>query len=128
MSVDFGKRVDQFVKLRDLIKQKDEEHKKSMAPLKDTLEKLSAVLLQHLNSTNGNSVSTDFGTVYRTEKKSAPLADPQAFMDYVIARQAWDLLDRKANVTAVEAFVDEHQAPPPGVNFSSTFTVGVKRK
>ncbi|KRQ07508.1 hypothetical protein [Bradyrhizobium manausense] len=76
---------------------------------------------------NGNSVATDAGTVYRSEKKSASLADAQAFMDYVIQNNAWDLIDRKANVTAVEDFINQHNAPPPGVNWSSTFVAGVRR-
>jgi hypothetical protein len=125
---DIQKRVEQYVKLRDLIKKNNDAHKKSMKPLNETLEKLNSVLLAHLNSLNGNSVATDSGTVYRTERKSASLADAQAFMDYVIANQAFDLLDRKANVTAVEEHIKENNTPPPGVNFTSTFEVGVRRK
>jgi hypothetical protein len=124
---DIGKRVEQFVKLRDLIKSRDDEHKKAMKPLRETLESLNSVLLAHLNDMGGNSIATDAGTAYRTEKKSASLADSEAFMNYVIANQAFDLLDRKANVTAVEEHIKENDAPPPGVNFSSTFVVGVRR-
>jgi hypothetical protein len=98
-----------------------------MKPFNDTLEQLNACLLAHLNSINGNSVATENGTVYRTEKKSASLADAQAFMDFVIANQAFDLLDRKVNVTAAEEYIKGNDAPPPGVNFSSTFVVGVRR-
>jgi len=124
---DIAKRVEQFVKLRDIIKAKNDEHKKSMAPFNETLEQLNSILLAHLNSLNGTSVATQSGTVYRTEKKSASLADAQAFMDFVIANQAFDLIDRKANVTAVEEYIKGNNAPPPGVNFSSTFVVGVRR-
>lgn len=124
---DINKRTSQYVQLRDLIKAREDAHKKAMKPLKDTLEQLNSVLLAHLNALNGNSVATDSGTVYRTEKKSASLADAQAFIDYVIANNAWDLLDRKANVTAVEDYIAAWSAPPPGVNFSSTYVVGVRR-
>lgn len=125
---DIAKRVEQYVKLRDKIKQIKDEQKKILKPYNETLEQLNALLLAHLNGLNGNSVSTDAGTVYRTEKKSASLADAEAFMEYVIANNAFDLLDRKANVTAVEDHINEHNAPPPGVNFQSTFEVGVRRK
>jgi hypothetical protein len=124
---DIATRVAQYVKLRDKIKAKEAEQKAELKPLKDTLEQLNAVLLAHLNQVGGNSVTTDGGTVYRTEKKSASLADAQAFMDFVVANQAFDLLDRKANVSAVEEYIRENDAPPPGVNFSSTFVVGVRR-
>jgi hypothetical protein len=127
-TVDISKRVDQYVRLRDLIKTKEDEHKAVLKPYKEMLEKLNSVLLDHLNTINGESVRTDTGTVYRTEKKAASLADPDAFMRYVIGSEAWDLLDRKANVTAVSDFIEENNAPPPGVNFSTTFVVGVRRK
>ncbi len=124
---DIAKRVEQYVKLRDLIKKKEEDHKKALAEAKETLEKLNSLLLAHLNGIGGDSVSTESGTVYRTEKKSASLADAEAFMDFVIANQAFDLIDRKANTTAVEEFIKENDTPPPGVNFSSRFVVGVRR-
>lgn len=124
---DINTRVEQYVKLRDKIKAIEAEQKKTLKPFKDTLEQLNSVLLAHLNSMAANSASTDNGTVYRTEKKAASLADAKAFMDYVIANQAWDLIDRKANVTAVEEHINVHGVTPPGVNWGSTFVVGVRR-
>ena len=124
---DIATRVAQYVALRDKIKAQNEAHKIAMEPANETLEQLNSVLLAHLNVLAVNSASTDNGTVYRTKKKSASLADGKAFMDFVIANAAYDLLDRKANVTAVEEFIKGNKAPPPGVNFSSTYVVGVKR-
>ena len=124
---DIATRVAQYVALRDKIKAQNEAHKIAMEPANETLEQLNSVLLAHLNVLAVNSASTDNGTVYRTKKKRASLADGKAFMDFVIANAAYDLLDRKANVTAVEEFIKGNKAPPPGVNFSSTYVVGVKR-
>ena len=127
MTKDISIRVAQYVKLRDLIKIKEKEFKEALDPYKKALEDLNSVLLNHLNQVGGNSVNTDNGTVYRTEKKSASLVDPKAFMDYVITNESWDLLDRKANVTAVAEFIKEQGTLPPGVNYSSAFVVGVRR-
>lgn len=120
-------RVDQYVKLRDKIKDIEARHKEELKPYKETLEKLNAVILAHLNLVGGESIRTSSGTAYVTEKKSASLADPQAFMEYVIGNEAWDLLDRKANAKAVADYIDENNAPPPGVNFTTTSVVGVRR-
>lgn len=125
--LDISKRVDQYVALRDKIKKLDDEHKEKMKPYREVLEKLNGVLLEHLNQIGGDSVRTEAGTVYRTAKKSASLADADAFMRFVIGNEAWDLLDRKANVTAVADFIEENNAAPPGVNFSTAFVVGVRR-
>lgn len=128
MTQDVAKRVEQYVKLRDVIKKVDDEHKKKMAPYRETLEQLNGVLLSHLNSANADSMSTEFGTTYKSEKKSASIADAQVFMDYVVNNSAWDLLDRKVNVLAAEEFIKAHNAPPPGTNFSITHVAGVRRK
>jgi hypothetical protein len=127
VTLDISKRVDQYVRLRDLIKSQDDEHKEKMKPYREALEKLNGLLLAHLNQIGGDSVKSDAGTVYRTEKKSASIADGDAFMRYVIDNEAFDLMDRKANVTAVVDYIQENNAPPPGVNFSSTYVVGVRR-
>jgi len=125
--IDISVRVEQYVKLRDKIKEIEARHKEELKPYKDTLEKLNSVILQHLTQVGGESIRTQAGTAYVTEKKTASLADPQAFMDYVVTNSAWDLLDRKANVKAVTDYIDEHKAPPPGVNYSTTNMVGVRR-
>lgn len=120
-------RVEQYIKLRDKIKEIETRHKEELKPYKETLEKLNAVILGHLNNVGGESIRTAAGTAYVTEKKSASLSDPQAFMRYVIGNEAWDLLDRKANSNAVADFIAENNAPPPGVNFTTTNIVGVRR-
>lgn len=120
-------RIDQYVKLRDLIKEQDDAHKKKMEPYRTALEQLNNVLLNHLNTVGVDSAKTGAGTVYKTVKRSASLEDADAFMRHVIGGEHWELLERKANVTAVQAFVDENGVLPPGVKWTSTQVVGVRR-
>jgi hypothetical protein len=124
---DMTQRVAQYVKLRDKIKKLDDTHKDNMKPYREMLDQLNGVILSALNDIGGESIRTEAGTAYRTEKKSASLADPEAFMQFVVENDAWDLLDRKANVTAVADFIDENNGPPPGVNYSTRFEVGIRR-
>ena len=135
---DFNKRVEQFVKLRDHIRKLDDAHSETMKPLRETLEQLNGVLLNHLNEIGGESVRTESGTVYRTEKKSASIVDKTAFWTYVSVNGDWDLLDYKPNVTAVADHIQKQveaaqadpsivPAPPPGVNYSVRYVVGVRR-
>lgn len=125
--MDFNKRVAQFVQLRDLIAEEDKAHKDAMKVKRDTLAQLNSVLLQHLTAVGADSVATPAGTVYQTAKKSASIADMNAFWDYVQLTKDFDLVDKKANVTAVEEYIAKNNAPPPGVNFSSMLVVGVRR-
>jgi hypothetical protein len=120
-------RIQQYLKLRTLIEEQDRAHKEKMKTYRDTLEQLNSLLLNHLNTIGGDSVKTEFGTVYKTTKRSASLEDPDQFMRHVIGSEAWELLDRKANVTAVEEYVKENGVLPPGVKMSSTQVVGVRK-
>mgnify|MGYP001608127087 CR=1 FL=1 len=126
-SVDISKRIAQYVQLRDIIKAKEEAHKNELKPAKELLEKLNGVLLNHLNQLNIDNVSSGAGTVYRTERKSVSAADPAIFRDFIIANDMYDLADIKPNQTAVSDFLDTHGALPPGVNYSVTYVVGVRR-
>ena len=125
--MDFDEMVGKFVALRDKIRALDAEHKDKMAPFRETLERLNNLMLNHLNEVGAENVKTHSGTVYKSSKKTAPIADRSAFWEYVQSTDNFDLLDWKANVTAVGDFVEEHHTLPPGVSFNVHQTVGVRR-
>lgn len=119
--------VSQYVRLRDKIKEAEDAHKAKLKDAKEHLEHLNNTLLERLNQVGGESVKTSSGTVYRTTKRSASIADGDAFRQFVITNEAFDLVDWRANANAVDDFIKEEKAPPPGVNFSTHYTVGVRR-
>lgn len=119
--------VSQYVRLRDTIKAAEDAQKAKLKDAKEYLEQLNGRLLARLNEVGGESVKTPSGTVYRTTKRSASIADGDAFRQFVIGNEAFDLVDWKANANAVDDFIKEENAPPPGVNFTTVFTVGVRR-
>lgn len=119
--------VSQYVRLRDKIKEVEDAHKEKLKAAKEHLENLNNTLLERLNQLGGESVKTAHGTVYRTTRRSASITDGDTFRQFVISNEAFDLVDWRANANAVDDFIKEQQAPPPGVNFSTAFTVGVRR-
>jgi hypothetical protein len=125
--IDFELRVAQYVQLRDIIKQEEKEFKERIAPKKEMLATLENVLLSMLKATNQQNAKTKAGTVYRYTESSATIYDGAAFRRHVIGTEAWDLVDWRANKTAVAEFIKTTEVPPPGVNFSQMLTVGVNR-
>ncbi len=119
--------VDQVVRLRDKLKKADDAHKAKTATARSYKDQLEAKLLEKLNEVGGESVKTAHGTAYRTTRRSATIADGDAFRGYVIGNDAYDLVDWRANATAIDDFIKSAGSPPPGVNFSQTYTVGVRR-
>ena len=72
-------------------------------------------------------MKTSVGTAYRSERTSVTVADKSAFMDYIESNKAFDLLDVRANKTAVEGFMAENQDVPPGVNIRREVAVNFRR-
>ncbi len=119
--------IQQYVALRDRIKEMEEAFEKSKKPLADAMEELNGLMQSFLDDSGIDSIKTRYGTCYSSVRYSASLTDAKAFMDYVISNGAFELLDRKANKTAVKAFVEENSTLPPGCNLTALRTVGVRR-
>jgi len=121
------KRVAQYIQVRDAIQEANKAHDEKMKPLVELQNLLTGWMQNFLEKAGADNIKTAHGTCYSTTRYTASLADPEAFMKYIIDNQAFDMLDRKANVTAVKDFVREKGTLPPGVNLSSIKTVGVRR-
>jgi hypothetical protein len=119
--------VSKYVEIRDEIKARNDAHATAMTEITETQNLLTAWLTKHLEAVGAESVRTKAGTVYSSTRYSASLADPQAFMNYVKTTDNFDLLDRKANATAVREHVATQGGLPPGVNLNAIRTVGVRR-
>lgn len=123
----FEKRTGQYVQVRDKIREISERHAEELKPFVEIQNALTSWFTEQLDKVGAKSVKTAQGTVYQSTRYSASLSDPKAFMDYVIDNKKFDLLDRKANSTAVRDFIEQNKSEPPGVRLSALRTVGVRR-
>lgn len=123
----FERYIEAYVKLRDRISDAAKAFEETMKPDKELMDMLTAWLTNRLEAVGAESVKTKAGTAYTTTRYTASLADPKAFMDFVIANNKFDLMDRKANAPAVRDFVKETGSLPPGANLSAIRQVGVRR-
>lgn len=128
VQVTVAKRVGQFIAIRDELDKMDERHKEERKGLLEAKELVTGWLQTFLEQSGSESIKTTLGTCYASSRTTASVADPKAFMDHVIATKDFDLLDRRANATAVKEYVKEHNGQtPPGVNISTMKTLGVRR-
>lgn len=128
MAMDLDQLTSKYILLRDVISEEEAAHKQALAPKKQLLEDMAALLTQKLQALKIDSAASPMGTVYLTQKKSASIADQEAFWKFVVDNQAWDLVDKRANKVAVEDYINQFHQLPPGVNFTMVDTVGVRRK
>ena len=120
--------LQQYITLRDKIKALDEEHSEKMKPFREKLFDLNVEMLERLREAGATSMATPHGTVYESTRTTASVADPDAFMSFVEETGLLELVERRANMTAVRDYVEEHEELPPGVNLNTVVTAGVRRK
>jgi hypothetical protein len=125
--VDIEKYVERFIKLRDKIKAIGEKHKAELAPYEEAKKQLEAIFADHLSRANVTSSKTAAGTVMALDRASATIEDTDAFRSFVVNNGEWDLADMRANTPAVEKFLEDQQALPPGVKMSRFRTISVRR-
>lgn len=125
--IDLDQLTERVIRLRDAIKDADAQHKEKMKPFREKLEEYENKLLAELNKLNVQKFGGKSGTVFKSHRNTATIADGGVFRDYVINNELWDLVDWRANATAVAGHITEHHVPPPGVNFATVITVNVRR-
>ena len=116
-----------YIQGRDQKAELKAKQAEEMKRFDEALDKLEGMALAALQQAGAESLRTSAGTVYQSTRTSATVADKSAFMDYVKDNSAYDLLDVRANKTAVEDFLSQHQDTPPGVVIRREVTVGFRR-
>lgn len=126
--IDVEKRVGQYVQLRDLKAEIEAKHEEELKLVKGTMLMIEEELMHALNLMSATNMKTTQGTVSLTHRPSASAADINAFWTWVVTQGAFDMLDKKPNVTAITEYVKQNGVPPPGVNYNVRVSVGVRRK
>lgn len=125
---DFGQLIQLYLDTRDAKSAIERKHKEHLKQYSEVMKKIEAKLFEHLQSHNMQSLSSEVGTAYISHKRSATISDGEAFRGFVIENRAWDMLDWKANVTAVGEFLTEHEVLPPGINFRTEQSLNIMKK
>jgi hypothetical protein len=122
-----GKRIQQLFALRAKVSEIKARHDAELKPYASTLLKLQDVVLSDLQESGQDSSKVrGVGTVFKKVTDSATIADKDAFRRHVIGSQDYDLVDMKANTPAIRAHIKSEGSPPPGINFSSFASLGVR--
>ena len=116
-----------YLALRRRKEQLQEHHKKILHPFNDMLATLANMILSELQAAGVTSMSSPDGTVYQSTETSVTVKDWPATLSYILANQAWDLLEARVSKTAVMSLMDETSEPVPGVNMSQETVLRVRR-
>jgi hypothetical protein len=126
--IDVAKRTQQYIQLRDKIDEINKRHEEELKPFKEMKAKLDGMLLDYLNTHNMKSAKAEgVGTITATDRKSATVADADAFRLFVTTQAMWDLADLRANAPAVAEYIAENAVEVPGVKLTMMRTLSVRR-
>lgn len=116
-----------YIELRDRVAEIEAAAKAETAPLKETMGKIESYFKALAEAEGVESWKTAHGTVYLSRQDSVRLADPGVFFDFVVANEAWDLIEKRASKTGVRSFVESSGSLPPGADLTTRIEVNVRR-
>ena len=119
--------LDQLTALRNKLTDEVRLAEKVVDDVKEKRGKIDREFLRRFHEEGLTSVKTAHGTPYIIERTSYSVGDKDAFMSWVRQNGALDFLEVRCAKPMVEAYKEEHEDLPPGVNYSAALTIGVKK-
>ena len=116
-----------YIQLRDRRAQRKAAYDNDDVSDKQKQEKIENLLLARFQDQGVESVRTAAGTAYKYVRESCTTADADLFWQYVLDRNAFELVEKRPNKTAIKQYKEEHQDIPPGLNWREEITIGVRR-
>lgn len=120
--------VTKYIALRDKRDAIMREAKEKAAKIDEKLDKIEGHVLSLLDTLGTKSVSTEAGTAYVSERTSATVADWDFALDFIKKNEAWHMLEKRVNKTAVDEYRAEHNDLPPGINYRVVRALNIRRK
>ena len=111
--------IGRYIELRDQIADMKKEYEAKVKPLNEFMQVIAAKMLGDMNESGQKSLKTDRGTAFIKESTFVGVSDWEAALNYIRENEAYDLLTKAVNKTAVKEYLEEHEdIPPPGVNIT----------
>lgn len=119
--------VEKYIQLRDKRAEVRKAYTDRVAKIDSLMEKIEGMLLKVFNETGMDAVKTEFGTAFKSVRSSSTVADWDVFRTYVIAKDAWELLEHRCSNAAVAQHKEANGELPPGVNWREEVVINVRR-
>lgn len=118
--------VEKYLELRNKIADLKKQQAQELAPYTAALAAVGGWLLDDLNQAHVEAMRASAGTFYKTLRVSAKVVNWSETLDYIRDNQAWDLLEARVSKLAVQAVMEDTQAPVPGVAVTSEIMLNVR--
>jgi phage pi2 protein 07 len=124
-----GKLTKAYINIRARRTEIAAEFKKEDDGLKEQQDKIKATLLEFCKENNIDSVRTEAGVFYRSQKRRYWTSDWESMHKFILEHEAPEFLEKRLNQTAVKEFLEENpDILPPGLNVQSEYTISIRSK
>ena len=121
--------VANYIKLRDKKSLLKKQYDEKVAKVDAVMDKMEAIILKTFQDSGIDSARTDAGTAYISTRTSATVGSREELFQWI--QEDFDersiFLENRVSKVAVEQYKAANDDLPPGVNFRSEVTVGVRR-
>ena len=119
----------QYIKLRQQREILKERFTAEDGELEKAMAEIEAQLLDTLNASNSNSMSTNSAVIIRTVRKRYMPSNWAAVYELIKKHDAYGLLEKRVHNGNMKDFLEEHPDEyPAGMNVDSRYAVTVRRK
>ena len=121
--------VANYIKLRDKKSLLKKQYDEKVAKVDAVMDRMEAIILKTFQDSGIDSARTDAGTAYISTRTSATVGSREELFQWIQEdfEERSIFLENRVSKVAVEQFKAANDDLPPGVNFRSEVTVGVRR-
>jgi len=118
-----------YIKIRDARAALAANFKEQDAALTAQLDTVKDALLDYCKAHGVDSVRTQEGLVYRTQKTRYWTSDWASMHKFIMENGLPEFFEKRLNQGAVKEFLDENpEMVPPGLNVDSEYVIAVRKK
>lgn len=122
-----GEVIAAYVRMRDKVAAITAEAKEKTDKLNAAMAKIETFIKTQADAQGVTSFKSEHGTAFVSTVDFAGVDNWDAVLDYIKTNNAYDMLNKAVNKTAVRAYIEEHKAVPPGVTYGTKMTINVRK-
>lgn len=127
--VNLDKLTRAYLKIRDKRAELAAQFKAEDTELLEQLDMIKDALLAYCKDHGVNSVGTQSGLVYRTQKTRYWTSDWHSMHKFILENGVPEFFEKRLNQSAVKEFLEENpEKVPPGLNVDSEYVIAVRKK
>jgi hypothetical protein len=126
--MNYEEKLAKYVQCRATIAKINELAKVKIKEVQKVMDAIEAEITAAADEEGLDKIPTSVGTGYWSELHSCKLTNPEEFVAFVREHDAFHMIDKRANKTAVREHLKDFGELPPGVELSSYRKFNVREK